>query len=69
MFNRIQLIIEMDITIFMIQMSSDQRMIILESLELLELLLIIMLLTDTQDMRQIKEEMIIKLSNTMQLCS
>jgi hypothetical protein len=69
MFNRIQLIIEMDITIFMIQMSSDQRMIILESLELLAHLLIIMLLTDTQDMRQIKEEMIIKLSNTMQLCS
>ena len=69
MFNRIQLIIEMDITIFMIQMSSDQRMIILESQELLEHLLIIMLLTDTQDMRQIKEEMIIKLSNTMQLCS
>jgi hypothetical protein len=53
----------------MIQMSSDQRMIILESLELQEHLLIIMLLTGTQDMRQIKEEMIIKLSNTMQLCS
>ena len=69
MFNRIQLIIEMDITIFMIQMSSDQRMIILESLELQEHLLIIMLLTDTQDIWQIKGEMIIKLSNTMQLCS
>ena len=64
------LIIETDITIFMKQKRSDQRMIILEPLVLLEQPLIIMLLMVPQDMRLTKEgEMIIKLSNTTQLCS
>ena len=69
MLYRILLITAMDITMFMIRKLKDQDMITLEHQELREQPQNIMPHMDNQDMRVTKEEIIIILSNTTQLCN
>jgi len=69
MLYRILLITAMDITMFMSRKLKDQDMITPEHQELREQLQNIMPPMETQDMRVTKEEIIIILSNTTQLCN